>query len=107
MSKVPEGVFADDSINKKFDIVHLDNMFCSKECFDKFQQLVKYAPKNYRLSNLLSINTILLFEALQDYYEKDDKLTRIFDLGDNLLETYIGKIKMKKRILEIIAKKRE
>ena len=89
VSKVPEGVYSDDSISKKFDNVHLDNMFCSKECFDKFQKLVKFAAKNYKLSNLLSIDTILLFEALQDYYEKDEELTRISELGDNLLETYI------------------
>ena len=89
VSKVPEGVYSDDSISKKFDNVHLDNMFCSKECFDKFQKLVKFAAKNYKFSNLLSIDTILLFEALQDYYEKDEELTRISELGDNLLETYI------------------
>ena len=106
LSKVPEGVFADDSISKKFDTVHLDNMFCSKECFDKFQQLVKYAAKNYRLSNLLSIDTILLFEALQDYYEKDDQLSRISELGDNLLETYIRENKNEEKDIRNYCKKK-
>jgi len=106
LSKVPEGVFADDSISKKFDTVHLDNMFCSKECFDKFQQLVKYAAKNYRLSNLLSIDTILLFEALQDYYEKDDELSRISELGDNLLETYIRGNKHEEKDIRNYCKKK-
>ena len=55
----------------------------------KYQKLVKNASKNYKLANLLNIDNILLFEALQDYYEKDDELTRIADLGDNLLETFI------------------
>jgi hypothetical protein len=107
VSKVPEGVYSDDSISKKFDNVHLDNMFCSKECFDKFQKLVKFAAKNYKLSNLLSIDTILLFEALQDYYEKDDELTRISELGDNLLETYIRENKnYEKEIRNYCKKKR-
>lgn len=106
LSKVPEGVFADDSISKKFDTVHLDNMFCSKECFDKFQQLVKYAAKNYKLSNLLSIDTILMFEALQDYYEKDDQLSRISELGDNLLETYIRENKYEEKEIRNYCKKK-
>jgi len=106
LSKVPEGVFADDSISKKFDTVHLDNMFCSKECFDKFQQLVKYAAKHYKLSNLLSIDTILLFEALQDYYEKDDQLSRISELGDNLLETYIRENKNEEKDIRNYCKKK-
>lgn len=107
VSKVPEGVYSDDSISKKFDNVHLDNMFCSKECFDKFQKLVKFAAKNYKLSNLLSIDTILLFEALQDYYEKDEELTRISELGDNLLETYIRENKKdEKKIRNYCKKKR-
>ena len=106
VSKVPEGVFSDDSISKKLDTVHLDNLFCSKECFDKFQKLVKYAAKNYRFSNLLSIDTILLFEALQDYYEKDDELTRISELGDNLLETYIRENKNDEKDIRNYCKKK-
>ena len=88
-SKVPEGVFADDKITGKFDTVHISNMFCSKECFNNYQQLVKYAAKNYKINNLLNIDSILLLEALQDYYENDEELTRISNLADNLLETYI------------------
>jgi hypothetical protein len=88
-SKVPDGVFDEDKITNKFSTTHLSNVFCSKECFLKYQKLVKNASKNYKLSNLLNIDNILLFEALQDYYEKDDELTRIADLGDNLLETFI------------------
>ena len=106
VSKVPEGVYSDDSISKKFDNVHLDNMFCSKECFDKFQKLVKFAAKNYKLSNLLSIDTILLFEALQDYYEKDEELTRISELGDNLLETYIRENKKDEKEIRNYCKKK-
>lgn len=106
VSKVPEGVFSDDSISKKFDTVHLDNMFCSKECFDKYQKLVKFAAKNYKLSNLLNIDTILLFEALQDYYEKDDELTRISELGDNLLETYIRENKNYEKDIRNYCKKK-
>lgn len=106
VSKVPEGVFSDDSISKKFDTVHLDNMFCSKECFDKFQKLVKFAAKNYKLSNLLNIDTILLFEALQDYYEKDDELSRISELGDNLLETYIRENKKDEKDIRNYCKKK-
>ena len=106
LSKVPEGVFADDSISKTLDTVHLDNMFCSKGCFDKFQQLVKYAAKNYKLSNLLNIDTILLFEALQDYYEKDEQLSRISDLGDNLLETYIRENKGEEKEIRNYCKKK-
>ena len=106
VSKVPEGVYSDDSISKKFDNVHLDNMFCSKECFDKFQKLVKFAAKNYKFSNLLSIDTILLFEALQDYYEKDEELTRISELGDNLLETYIRENKKDEKEIRNYCKKK-
>jgi len=105
-SKIPEGVFADDIINKKFDTVHLDNIFCSKECFDKFQQLVKYASKHYKITNLLNIDNILLFEALQDYYEKNDELTRISDLGDNLLETFIRSNKKKEKEIRDYCKKK-
>ena len=105
-SKKPEGVFADDIITNKFDSIHLDNIFCSKECFDKFQKFVKYASKNYKLTNLLNIDNILLFEALQDYYEKDDELTRISNLGDNLLETYIRNNKNKEKEIRDYCKKK-
>ena len=106
-SKVPEGVLADDKISKQFTSVHLSNMFCSKACFEKFQEFVKYASKNYNITNLLNIDSILLFEALQDYYEKDKELSRISDLGDNLLETYIRANKSKeKEIREYCRKKR-
>ena len=106
-SKVPEGVFDDDKISKTFTSVHLSNMFCSKACFEKFQEFVKYATKNYNINNLLNIDSILLFEALQDYYEKDKELSRISDLGDNLLETYIRANRPKeKEIREYCRKKR-
>ena len=106
-SKVPEGVFSEDKVGNKFSSVHLDNFFCSKECFDKFQELVKIATKNYKISNLLNIDSIIIFEALQDYYEKDEELTRISNLGDNLLETYIRNNKSEeKEIREYCRKKR-
>ena len=106
-SKVPEGVFAEDKVSNKFSSVHLDNFFCSKECFDKFQELVKIATKNYKISNLLNIDSIIIFEALQDYYEKYEELTRISNLGDNLLETYIRNNKSEeKEIREYCRKKR-
>ena len=106
-SKVPEGVFSEDKVGNKFSSVHLDNFFCSKECFDKFQEFVKIATKNYKISNLLNIDSIIIFEALQDYYEKNEELTRISNLGDNLLETYIRNNKSEeKEIREYIRKKR-
>ena len=76
------------------------------ENFDKFQKLVKFAAKNYKLSNLLNIDTILLFEALQDYYEKDDELSRISELGDNLLETYIRENKKDEKDIRNYCKKK-
>ena len=105
-SKVPEGVFADDKITGKFDTVHISNMFCSKECFNNYQQLVKYAAKNYKINNLLNIDSILLLEALQDYYENDEELTRISNLADNLLETYIRSNKSDEKEIRSHCKKK-
>jgi len=106
-SKVPDGVFDQDKITHKFTTHHISNVFCSKPCLEKYQQMVKYASKNYKITNLLNIDNILIFEALQDYYEKDDELTRISELGDNLLETYIRNYKSKeKEIREYCKKKR-
>ncbi len=106
-SKVKDGVFSEDRVSNTFTSVHLGNFFCSKECFDKFQENVKLASKNYKLINLLNIDSILLFEALQDYYEKNEELSKISDLGDNLLETYIRSNKSEeKEIREYCRKKR-
>ena len=105
-SKIPEGVYADDPISKKFDRVHLSNVFCSRECFEKFQNLVKNASKTYKLTNLLNVENILLFESLQDYYEKDNELSRISDLGDNLLETYIRNNKEKEKEIRDFCKQK-
>ena len=105
-SKVPNGVLAEDLITNKFSTVHLSNVFCSKECLEKYQKFVKNASKNYKITNLLYIDNILLLEALQDYYEKDDELTRISDLADNLLETYIRNNKSKEKDIRNYCKKK-
>ena len=105
-SKIPNGVYADDEITKTFSNTPVSNIFCSKECFEKYQKLVKTASKNYRISKLLNIDSILLFESLQDYYEKDDELTRISNLGDNLLETYIRANKSNEKEIRDYCKKK-
>ena len=59
------------------------------------------------VENLLGLDIILIFEALQDYYDKDEELTRISQLGDNLIETFIrSNKKEEKEIREYIKKKR-
>ena len=63
-SKIPEGVFDDDKISKQFTSVNLSNIFCSKAWFTKFQEFLKYASKNYKITNWLNIDSILLFEAI-------------------------------------------
>lgn len=105
-SKIPEGVFAFDNISQKCSSVHLSNIFCSKECFDKFQEMVKYSSKNYNIQNLLNIDSILLFASLQDYYENDEDIKRIADLGDNLLETYIRRNKSEEKDIRDYCRKK-
>ena len=105
--KIEEGVFSYDPITKKHDTKHLSNVFCSKNCLEVFQNFVKNAVKNKGVENLLGLDIILIFEALQDYYDKDEELTRISQLGDNLIETFIrGNKKEEKEIREYIKKKR-
>ena len=68
---------------------------------------VKNAIKNKGVEKLLGLDIILIFEALQDYYDKDEELTRISQLGDNLIETFIrSNKKEEKEIREYIKKKR-
>ena len=87
--KTPEGVISFDHITEKFDTKHVSNVFCSKQCLSVFQNFVKSAVKNNKYENLLLLDNILIFEALQDYYDKDEELTRISQIGENLLETFI------------------
>jgi len=87
--KIPDGVYCYDHITKKYDTKHISNVFCSKNCMDAFQNFVKSAVKNKKYEKLLLLDNIIIFEALQDYYDKDEELTRISQLGENLLETFI------------------
>ena len=64
---MPEEVFDDDKISRQFTFVHLSNIFCSKAWFTKFQEFLKYASKNYKITNWLNIDSILLSESIQDY----------------------------------------
>ena len=105
--KTPEGVFSYDSITKKFDTKHISNVFCSKDCLDTFQNFVKSAVKNNNFEHLLPLDNILILESLQDYYEKDEELTRISQLGENLLDTFIRNNKeIEKEIKEYCKNKR-
>ena len=105
--KIKEGVFSYDPITKKHDTKHISNVFCSKNCFETFQNFVKSAVKNKGFEKLLILDNVLIFEALQDYYDKDEELTRISQLGDNLLETFIRSDKKEeKEIREYIRNKR-
>ena len=104
--KIPNGVYGDDNISKSFSNMPISNIFCSKECFEIYQKYVKYASKNYKITKLLNIDSILLFESLQDYYVKDDELTRISNLGDNLLETYIRQNKSEEKEIRDYCKKK-
>ena len=105
--KTPDGVFSYDNITKKYDTKHVSNVFCSKECADTFQNFVKSVVKNKGIENLLPLDSILIFESLQDYYEKDEELTRISQLGENLLDTFIRNNKEKeKEIKEYCKNKR-
>ena len=68
---------------------------------------MKNAVKNKGVENLLGLDIVLIFEALQDYYDKDEELTRISQLGDNLIETFIrSNKKEEKEIRDYIRKKR-
>ena len=68
---------------------------------------MKSVVKNKGIENLLSLDSILIFESLQDYYEKDEELTRISQLGENLLDTFIRNNKEKeKEIKEYCKNKR-
>ena len=87
--KIPEGVFTYDKVADKYDSKHPSNVFCSKKCLDTFQNFVKSAVKNKNYNNLLILDNILIFESLQDYYDKDEELTKIFGLGNKLLKNYI------------------
>ena len=105
--KTPEGVFSYDPITKKYDTNNLTNVFCSKNCFDVFQSFIKAAVKIKNNEHMLILDNVLIFEALQDYYDKDEELTRISQLGDNLLETFIrNNKKEEKEIREYCKKKR-
>ena len=105
--KTPEGILSYDKITKKYETKHISNVFCSKNCLDIFQNYVKSAVKDKKYEKLLILDSILIFEALQDYYDKDEELTRISQLGDNLLETYIRNNKSEeKEIREYCKKKR-
>ena len=104
--KIPNGVYGDDNISKSFSNMPISNIFCSKECFEIYQKYVKYASKNYKITKLLNIDSILLFESLQDYYVEDDELTRISNLGDNLLETYIRQNKSEEKEIRDYCKKK-
>jgi len=87
--KIPEGVFSYDKVADKYDSKHMSNVFCSKKCFDTFQNFVKSVTKNKNYNNLLILDNILLFESLQDYYDKDEELSKISELGNKLLKNYI------------------
>ena len=87
--KIPDGVFSYDKVADKYDSKHMSNVFCSKKCFDTFQNFVKSVTKNKNYNNLLILDNILLFESLQDYYDKDEELSKISELGNKLLKNYI------------------
>ena len=87
--KIPDGVFSYDKVADKYDSKHMSNVFCSKKCFDTFQNFVKSVTKNKNYNNLLILDNILIFESLQDYYDKDEELTKISGLGNKLLKNYI------------------
>ena len=106
-NKEEKGTFSYDNIRNKFGTENLGNVFCCKNCFGIFQKAVKYSAKNYKYENLFNLDIIFLFEALQDYYEKDDDLTRISNLATNLLDTYIRHNKnIENEIKEYCKKKR-
>ena len=105
--KTPDGVLSYDNITKKYETKHVSNVFCSKNCLDTFQNFVKSAVNNKSPQNLLILDNILIFESLQDYYENDEDLNRVSELGDNLLETFIrNNKKEEKKIREYCKKKR-
>ena len=106
-NKVEKGTFSYDNIRDKFGTENIGNYFCCKNCFAIFQKALKYSNKNYKYDDLFNLDTVLLFEALQDYYEKDDELTRISNLAANLLETFIRNNRsIEKEIKEYCKKKR-
>ena len=85
----------------------MSNVFCSKNCLDTFQNFVKSVVKNKNYNNLLILDNILIFESLQDYYDKDEELSKISELGNKLLKNYITNNKdEKKKIKEYCKKKR-
>ena len=105
--KTPDGVLSYDNITKKYETKHVSNVFCSKNCLDTFQNFVKSAVNNKSPQNLLILDNILILESLQDYYENDEDLNRVSELGDNLLETFIrNNKKEEKEIREFCKKKR-
>ena len=105
--KTPDGVLSYDNITKKYETKHVSNVFCSKSCLDIFQNFVKSAVNNKSPQNLLILDNILILESLQDYYENDEDLNRVSELGDNLLETFIrNNKKEEKEIREYCKKKR-
>ena len=105
--KTPDGVLSYDNITKKYETKHVSNVFCSKNCLDIFQNFVKSAVNNKSPQNLLILDNILILESLQDYYENDEDLNRVSELGDNLLETFIrNNKKEEKEIREYCKKKR-
>ena len=68
---------------------------------------MKSAVKNNNFEHLLPLDNILILESLQDYYEKDEELTRISQLGENLLDTFIRNNKeIEKEIKEYCKNKR-
>ena len=87
--KIPEGVFSYDKVANKYDTKHISNVFCSKNCLDTFQNFVKSVVKNKNYANLLILDNVLIFESLQDYYDKDETLTKISELDYKLLKNFI------------------
>ena len=87
--KIPDGVFSYDKVADKYDSKHMSNVFCSKKCFDTFQNFVKSVTKNKNYNNLLILDNLLIFDSLQDYYDKDEELSKISELGNKLLKNYI------------------
>ena len=50
---------------------------------------MKSVTKNKNYNNLLILDNILIFDSLQDYYDKDEELSKISELGNKLLKNYI------------------
>lgn len=70
-----------------FSTKDIEDYFCSDECIQCFKTQSLLSDK-FDYVNLISLDNILMFSTIQDYYPPNKYLTRIASLAQNLLDEF-------------------